>query len=120
MNAYGLTLEEWRQWAETASRNYTDPSIGDTTKQKRSQDALASAVHTAPDNAVWSVEARKRGATLPTTHESLRGPTGPMYPREHGSYRGYRQHFSRDDLPACTECRIAHNTYRREQARRTR
>jgi hypothetical protein len=106
-----LTLAEWRRWAETAGRNYTDPAIGATTKAKRTQNANASAAMTPPDTALWSLEARKRGAVLPDTTDTPNRSTGPR-PREHGTAAGYRQHHSRDDLPACDECRRAHTVYR--------
>lgn len=39
-------------------------------------------------------------------------------PREHGSERGYQQHRSRDDMPACEPCQVAHR--KDEQDRRAR
>lgn len=39
------TLEQWRQWAKTAARNWTDEPPGTNTAAKRAADANASAAH---------------------------------------------------------------------------
>lgn len=39
-------------------------------------------------------------------------------PREHGTERGYQQHRSRGDMPACDDCRAAHRED--EKARKAR
>lgn len=43
-----ITQAEWREWAKTATRNFTDRAIGQETAGKRANDAANSAV--APPN----------------------------------------------------------------------
>jgi hypothetical protein len=44
-----------------------------------------------------------------------KGGKSRRLPREHGTERGYQQHRSRFDLPACTRCITAHTKFDRDR-----
>jgi hypothetical protein len=46
------TLAQWREWAKTATRNWTDALIGEMTDGKRQADAMASDVFTDGDSPI--------------------------------------------------------------------
>jgi hypothetical protein len=43
------TLEQWREWNKTSTRNWTDDPLGSASAGKRDADALASAIFTDGD-----------------------------------------------------------------------